>query len=385
MVFNVENSFIFERGKCIPKILNLLIFMSNTGVQKYNVIGLMSGTSLDGVDIAFCRFVLTNKRWTYTIVQAETIAYSSTWKNTLLGLERTDALSFQQTHVEYGSYLGNLVSDFVKKYRIKADFVSSHGHTIFHQPQKKLTVQIGSGSAIAAECKLPVVCDFRSLDVALGGQGAPLVPIGDKLLFADYDLCLNLGGFANVSYEHKQERIAYDICPVNIVMNAICNTLGKEYDNEGKLARKGTINESLLNTLNQLAFYKLPANSPKSLGKEWVIKNIDPLIKKYNLSPSDVLRTFCEHVSIQIANSVNDKKAGKILVTGGGAFNAFLMERIKKHSIHPVIIPANKTIEFKEALIFAFLGVLRMRNEVNCLKSVTGAKHDNIGGAVYIN
>lgn len=359
--------------------------MTNTGIQKYNVIGLMSGTSLDGVDIAFCRFVLKNKCWTYTIVQAETIAYSSTWKNTLLGLERTDALSFQQTHVEYGFYLGKLVSDFVKKYRIKVDFVSSHGHTIFHQPQKKITVQIGSGSAIAAECKLPVVCDFRSLDVALAGQGAPLVPIGDKLLFADYDLCLNLGGFANVSYEHKKQRIAYDICPVNIVMNAICNTLGKEYDSEGKLARIGKIDESLLNKLNQLAFYKLPANSPKSLGKEWVIKNIDPLIKKYNLAPSDVLRTFCEHVSIQIANSVNDKKAGKILVTGGGAFNAFLMERIRKRSKHQVIVPANKTVEFKEALIFAFLGVLRMRNEMNCLKSVTGAKHDNIGGAVYIN
>lgn len=359
--------------------------MSNTGVQKYNVIGLMSGTSLDGVDIAFCRFTFEKKRWTYTIVQAETIPYSSAWKKALLGLEKTDALNFQQTHVEYGSYLGKLVSDFVKKYRLTVDLVSSHGHTIFHQPQKKLTVQIGSGSTIAAECKLPVVCDLRSLDVALGGQGAPLVPIGDKLLFAEYDLCLNLGGFANVSYQHKKERIAYDICPVNIVMNAICNSLGKEYDNKGELARKGKINEALLNALNALAFYKLPANSPKSLGKEWVIKHIDPLIKKHTLAPSDVLRTFCEHVAIQIANSVNDKRSGKILVTGGGAFNTFLMERIKKHSTHQVIIPANKTVEFKEALIFAFLGVLRIRNEVNCLKSVTGAKQDNSGGAVYMN
>lgn len=358
--------------------------MTNTGVQKYNVIGLMSGTSLDGVDIAFCRFVLRNKRWTYTIVQAETITYPSSWKKALLSLEKTDALNFQQTHVEYGFYLGKLVSNFVKKHRITVDFVSSHGHTIFHQPQKKLTVQIGSGSAIAAECKLPVVCDFRSLDVALGGQGAPLVPIGDKLLFSEYDLCLNLGGFANVSYEQKKERIAYDICAVNIVMNAICNRLGKEYDSEGKLARKGKINESLLNDLNALAFYKLPGNSPKSLGKEWVIKHIDPLIKKHNLAPTDVLSTYCEHIAIQIANSVKGKKSGKILVTGGGAFNTFLMERIQKHSTHQVIIPANKTVEFKEALIFAFLGVLRIRNEVNCLKSVTGAKRDNIGGAVYM-
>lgn len=384
MVFNVENSFIFERRKCIPKILNLLIFMTNTGVKEYKVIGLMSGTSLDGVDIAFCKFVLKNKRWTYTIVEAETIPYTSAWKKALLNLERTDALTFQQLHIDYGFYLGKLVSEFIKKHHLKADLVSSHGHTIFHQPQKKLTVQIGSGSAIAAACGLPVVCDFRSLDVALGGQGAPLVPIGDKLLFAEYDLCLNLGGFANISYQYKKERIAFDICPVNIVMNAICVTLGKEYDNKGELAKKGKINEALLNKLNQLAFYQLPANSPKSLGKEWVIKNIDPLIKKFNLSPSDVLRTFCEHIAIQIAKAINDKKSGKMIVTGGGTFNTFLMERIKKHSVHQIIVPAKKTIEFKEALIFAFLGVLRMRNEVNCLKSVTGAKHDNVGGSVYM-
>lgn len=365
--------------------------MTNTGVKEYKVIGLMSGTSLDGVDIAFCNFVLKNKRWSYTIVEAETIPYTSAWKKTLLGLERTDALTFQQTHVEYGLYLGILVSEFIKKHHLKVDLVSSHGHTIFHQPQKKLTVQIGSGSAIAAECNLPVVCDFRSLDVALGGQGAPLVPIGDKLLFVEYDLCLNLGGFANISYnlpspsgEGAGVRCAFDICPVNIVMNAICNTLGKEYDNKGELAKKGKINEALLNKLNQLAFYQLPANNPKSLGKEWVIKNIDPLIKKFNLSPSDVLRTFCEHIAIQIAKAVNDKKTGKMMVTGGGAFNTFLMERIKKHSTHQIIVPAKKTIEFKEALIFAFLGVLRMRNEVNCLKSVTGAKQDNVGGSVYM-
>ncbi len=414
MVFNVENSFIFERGKCIPKILKLLIFMSNTGVTEYNVVGLMSGTSLDGVDLAFCRFTFNNNRWTYDIVEAETTIYSNEWKQALLSLEKTDAFTFQQTHVEYGSYLGYLASDFIKKHGLKVDFVSSHGHTIFHtsfqksflsnikneRSEKKLTVQIGSGSAIAAECSLPVVCDFRSLDVALGGQGAPLVPIGDKLLFAEYNFCLNLGGFANVSYNllspsGKGEpvlsmvegglRCAYDICPVNIVMNEVCKTLGKEYDNEGEFARKGNVNESLLNALDQLSFYQLPINSPKSLGKEWVIKNVDPILKKYDLAPTDILRTFCEHVAIQIANMLNDKPAGKVLVTGGGAFNTFLMECIKKHSVHQIIVPAKKTIEFKEALIFAFLGVLRMRKEINCLKSVTGAKHDNIGGAVYIN
>ena len=356
--------------------------MTKAGAH-YNVIGLMSGTSLDGVDIAFCRFTIDNNKWKYEIVQAETIAYSSDWKKKLLSLEKTDTITFLQTHVDYGFYLGRLVSDFIKKYKIKVDFISSHGHTIFHQPKKKLTVQIGAGSAIAAECNLPTVCDFRSLDVALGGQGAPLVPVGDMLLFSDYDYCLNLGGFANVSYQYNKERIAYDICPVNIVMNAVCETIGKEYDNEGELARSGTINGQLLQELNQLTFYKLPPDSPKSLGKEWVIKNVNSILEKHNLSESDILRTFCEHIANQIAKSLSNKPHGKLLITGGGAYNTFLMELIKKQTTHQLIIPDNNTIKFKESLIFAFLGVRRIRNEINCLKSVTGANRDNVSGVFY--
>jgi len=356
--------------------------MTNTSTY-YSVIGLMSGTSLDGVDIAFCRFSIAENTWWYEIVQGETIPYSTFWKETLLSLEKTDALTFQQTQMDYGTYLGKLAADFIKKYNLKPDFVCSHGHTIFHQPEKKLTVQIGAGSAIAAECSLPVICDFRSLDVALGGQGAPLVPIGDKLLFSEFDFCLNLGGFANVSYEYKKDRIAYDICPVNIVMNAVCQALGKEYDKGGEIARYGVLNKAMLLELNELSFYKLPVDSPKSLGKEWVLHTINPILKKHNLSEAAILRTFCEHVAIQIANVLNTKPKGNLLVTGGGAYNTFLMEIIKTHVIHPLTIPDEKTIEFKEALVFAFLGVLRMRNEVNCLKSVTGAKHDNTGGAIY--
>lgn len=354
--------------------------MTNAGTH-YNVIGLMSGTSLDGVDIAFCRFTIDNNKWKYEIIQAETIAYSSVWKKKLLSLEKTDAITFQQTHVDYGFYLGRLAADFINKYKLKVDFISSHGHTVFHQPEKKLTVQIGAGSAIAAECNLPTVCDFRSLDVALGGQGAPLVPVGDMLLFAQYDFCLNLGGFANVSYRFNKDRIAYDICPVNIVMNAVCERIGKEYDNEGELARNGALNVQLLKELNQLSFYKLPSDSPKSLGKEWVLRNIIPKFKKYNLSERDILRTFCEHAANQISKALNHKPRGKLIITGGGAYNTFLIELIRKQTAHQLIIPDDETIKFKEALIFAFLGVLRMRNEVNCLKSVTGATRDSVGGA----
>jgi anhydro-N-acetylmuramic acid kinase len=357
--------------------------MANKSPQNYAVIGLMSGTSLDGVDIAFCRFIIDNQKWTYEIVCAETVAYPVAWREKLLGLESTDAVTFNQVNVEYGYYLGKLVTDFVKKYSLKPDFIASHGHTIFHQPERRFTVQVGSGNSIAAECGLTTVCDFRSLDVALGGQGAPLVPVGDKLLFEDYSFCLNLGGFANVSYEYDSRRIAFDICPVNIVMNAICNAVGKEYDDGGQLASTGLINQALLNELNALAFYQMPLNSPKSLGKEWVIKNIHPLIEKFKLNERDFLRTFCEHVAIQTAKALNHLDTGKILVTGGGAYNAFLMDAIRRHTSHTVIVPDKNTIEFKEALIFAFLGVLRMRNENNCLQSVTGARYDNCGGAVY--
>ena len=357
--------------------------MTNIGSAKYNVIGLMSGTSLDGLDIAFCRFSVDNNQWKYELLNCQTIAYPEHWKQKLLSLETADAQTFEQTNVDYGHYLGGLVSDFIVRHSIKADFVASHGHTIFHQPEKKLTVQIGAGSAISSRSNLPVVCDFRTLDVALGGQGAPLVPIGDKLLFAEYDFCLNLGGFANVSYEHKGERIAYDICPVNIVMNAIAEKQGKPFDDSGNMAKEGMLSGYLLNEFNQIGFYKMIMDSPKSLGKEWVIKNINPLIEQYEISDEDLLRTFCEHIAFQIGKSLKSKPKGKILVSGGGVYNHFLMECIKQNTEHELVILDKNTIEYKEALIFAFLGVLRMRNEVNCLKSVTGAQRDSCGGAIY--
>jgi anhydro-N-acetylmuramic acid kinase len=352
------------------------------GNAAYKVIGLMSGTSLDGLDIAFCHFSYDGKSWNYSIERAETIPYDQPMKSWLQGLEKTDAVTFQQAHTEFGSYLGKQVKDFIRKNNIEADLIASHGHTIFHQPEKHFTVQIGSGNEIAAITGLPVVYDFRSLDVALGGQGAPLVPVGDRLLFSEYDFCLNLGGFANISYEHKEKRIAYDVCPVNIVMNAIAQRSGKAYDADGEMAREGLLSSYLLNELNQLGFYKMPVDAPKSLGKEWVIKYIDPILESYDLSDEDLLATFCEHIAFQVGKALKNKVKGKLLVTGGGAFNTFLLERIKAHADHEIIIPGRETLEFKEALIFAFLGVLRSRNEVNCLASVTGASADSCGGVV---
>lgn len=356
--------------------------MTNIPPQTYNVIGLMSGTSLDGLDIAFCRFTVDKNGWNYEIIQAETKAYSQEWKERILASETMDALAFQQLNVDYGQFLGRHVSDFIIKYGIKADFVSSHGHTIFHQPDKKLTVQIGAGTAIAAACKLPVVFDFRALDVALGGQGAPLVPIGDQLLFNEFDCCLNLGGFANISYKHNNKRIAFDICPVNILMNAVCEELGKPYDEGGAMARSGMTSKYLLNELNILPYYRLPLHSPKSLGKEWVLEHIHPILDELELESNDLLNTLCEHIAFQIAKALDGKKSGKMLITGGGAYNTYLIERIKAMVAVEVVVPEAFTIEYKEALIFAFLGVLRMRNEVNCLKTVTGAREDSSGGTV---
>jgi anhydro-N-acetylmuramic acid kinase len=353
----------------------------------YSVIGLMSGTSLDGIDIAFCTFSNKVNKWTYKIVAAETITYDRQWQQCLQDAEKTTALEFVLTDTEYGHHLGKLVRSFIKKHRKKPELVASHGHTIFHQPQKGFTTQIGNGAAIAAECGLPVVCDFRSKDVALGGQGAPLVPIGDELLFSKYSFCLNLGGFANVSFNNRKKRVAYDICPVNIVLNALSQKLGKKYDAGGALAHRGKINQSLLKQLNSLPYYK--QKYPKSLGKEWVIATIFPLLKKSGANPFDLLRTFTEHAAMQVGQSsskfeVRGSKINSILITGGGAYNTFLIERIKAYCDNTIIIPDKNTIEFKEALIFAFLGVLRLRGEVNCLSSVTGADNDNVGGCIYL-
>jgi len=341
----------------------------------------MSGTSLDGLDIAFCAFKKRGTRWEYHIIDAETIPYSEAWRTRLATLEHVPAYDFVATDIEYGHLLGQLTKNFMQRHELRPDFIASHGHTVFHQPGLKITAQIGRGSAIAAETGCTVISDFRSLDVALGGQGAPLVPIGDQLLFSDFEFCLNLGGFANISFNQGGKRIAFDICPVNMVLNNLAEKLGAPFDRDGLFARQGKIIPEFLNPLNALPFYSAPP--PKSLGKEWVVNNILPLIPTGSLSVHDLLATYCEHIAIQVASATPGNHQHQVLVTGGGAFNRFLTERIQYHLEPQMVIPDNLAINFKEALIFAFLGVLRLRNEINCLKSVTGASADSSGGAIY--
>lgn len=351
-------------------------------MKKFSVIGVMSGTSLDGVDIAFCKFEFISQKWNYKIIKAETIPYTKNWRDKLQSANELNAFPFIELHKNYGHFLGKSINEFIKKTDIKKiDFISSHGHTIFHQPEKNITFQIGDGSVIAATTKITTISDFRSLDVALGGQGAPLVPVGDNLLFSEYDYCLNLGGFANISFNENKKRIAFDICPVNIIINSLANIINKTFDKNGEIAKKGDLNKNLLNELNNIEFYKKPF--PKSLAKEWLLANFVPIIDKYDLSIEDKLRTIYEHIALQITNITNKKTDNSILITGGGAYNKFLIELIKQKSKNTIVIPSSSIIDFKEALIFAFLGVLRHEKQQNCLSSVTGAKLDNIGGSIY--
>lgn len=336
----------------------------------------MSGTSLDGIDLAHLTFQKTDK-WHFQLEKSTTIPYPKSWKNKLQSLASQDSYTIQKTNLSYGAYLGKHIHNFIHKNQLKVDFIASHGHTIFHQPENGYTLQIGDGQTIANSSKQTVICDFRSLDVSLGGQGAPLVPIGDQLLFSDYDYCLNLGGFSNISFLKEGKRIAFDIGPVNIVLNDLAQKLGKPYDKDGAFAQSGRCIPKLLEQLNSLDYYK--QNPPKSLGKEWVEQHINPILEKYP-NITDLLHTFSEHAAIQIGKTL---QKGECLITGGGTFNAFLIERIGFHSKSQLHIPHKDIINYKEALIFAFLGVLRHRNETNCLSSVTGAKRDSSSGLIF--
>lgn len=353
--------------------------MPQLGRNIYRVIGLMSGTSLDGLDIAYCEFAIEEDKWSFEICKSETIFYSKKWKTTLQQAPNLTKNNLAKLSDEYGHYLGLQTAEFISKHKLEVDLVASHGHTVFHQPSKGITYQIGEGQAIRSHIPCPLVNDFRTPDVKLGGQGAPLVPIGDQLLFSSYEACINIGGFANISALDKGKRVAWDICPANTLMNPIAELLGSSYDANGKWARQGIVNKPLLEQLNALDYYM--ESPPKSLGKEWVEEVVIPIIEKANLQPKDLMHTLLEHISEQIALDL-DGIYGPFLFTGGGVFNTFLMERIQAKTSTKVSIPSKTLIDFKEALIFAFMGLLRWKGEDNILSSVTGAKYNHSAGTI---
>lgn len=358
----------------------------------YKVVGLMSGSSLDGLDIVYTEFHFLNGQWTFKILNTEVAELPAQWITRLKELPEAAAKTLWQAHSHFGGYLGEQVNKFIAQNTLtgQIDFIASHGHTIFHFPDKGFTTQIGDGAALSAITQLPVVCDFRSADVACGGQGTPIVPIGDQLLFNDYRFCLNIGGIANISCKTENGLVAFDICAANQVLNYLANQLGKEYDEAGALARSGELNMPLLNQLNLPGY--LHQAYPKSLDNSFSGQIMLPILSASEISVADKLRTYTEHIAYQIAEHIHQISQRektifgtheKMLVTGGGAFNRFLIERIKAACNIEVIVPTAEVVKFKEAIVIALMGVLRMRNQANVLKTVTGASRDTCGGAVY--
>jgi anhydro-N-acetylmuramic acid kinase len=346
--------------------------------MKKHVIGLMSGTSLDGLDICYAVFNEDNLEQ-FDIIYAETITYAPNFKKKIRDIYSKSALDLVQLDTDLGIFFGEEVQKFIHKYKLsKIDLISSHGQTIFHNPQKGYTTQIGHGAYINAITKIKTISDFRFQDVALGGQGAPLVPIGDIFLFPEYKYCLNLGGFANISIKNKSSIEAFDIVPTNIVLNYYSQKMGKEYDDNGKIASSGQIYKPLLTALNNIQEYQ--SMVPKSFGWEMVEQKIIPLIESFSLDIPDILRTYVEHIAIQIASKAGQ---GKMLVTGGGALNTFLMDRISLLSDSQVVIPEKILINYKEALIFGLLGLLKDMGKINILSEVTGANIDHSSGIIY--
>lgn len=351
----------------------------------FHGIGLMSGTSLDGLDIAYCHFYKNNDSWSYQIDKVSCITFPESLLNQLRFAPKLSSEALLQLDIQYGRWIGEQVNLFTSQNNIQPQFISSHGYTVFHQPKNTFTHQIGNGDAIYAITQIPVVYNFRQLDVCLGGQGAPLVPIGDDLLFDDFDVCLNIGGITNLSFKEENKRVAYDICPANMVLNSLAEMKMMPFDKGGNMAKSGSFIPSLYKRLEDLAYYK--EVYPKSLGFEWVDKNIFSINYFNENSPEDLAHTFVAHIANRIKDAcltidLLESSKKKILVTGGGSHNDYLLESIQNSlkDKFQIIKPNNELINYKEAMIFAFLGLLRLRGETNVLKSVTGASEDSCSG-----
>ena len=343
-----------------------------------NIIGLMSGTSVDGLDVCYVSFP-KNKIEEYEILNCTTVDYPTDLKNQLNNIINYDQRKIKEIDLKFGEFIGLSINKFLKENKLDLpDLISSHGHTVFHKPNISKTLQIGDGRTINKITGIKTVNNFREQDVKLGGQGAPLVPIGDKLLFKKYKYCLNLGGFVNISVKKSNKIFAYDICPLNTVLNFYSKKIGHEYDYDGNFSKTGIINNNLFNELNELSFYF--EKHPKSLGIEFVLEEIFPIIDKYKLSEIDVLATYIKHAAFQISKNILDNE--KVLISGGGSFNKTLIKSLTNYGIN-ISRPNNIIINYKESLIFALLGHLRLNNEINCLKSVTGATRDHSSGDIF--
>jgi anhydro-N-acetylmuramic acid kinase len=358
----------------------------------YKVIGLMSGSSLDGLDIAFVQLDEVRGQWSYEILHAECMPYKAEWAQQLQNASKLSVPEYLRLHTAYGRYTGELVNQFIQDKGIEhqVHFIASHGHTVLHEPAQHTTAQIGCGATIAAVTGLPVINDLRALDVALGGQGAPIVPIGDKLLFGQYDYWLNIGGIANITVPHNDGLLAYDLCAANQVLNTLAGKAGKHMDTNGGMAAEGKLLEDVLASLSSQEYYQRTA--PKSLSNETAMSLVSPSLLEVAYEVPDALHTAVQHIADEVSKAVQlypalGKEQATLLITGGGAFNGFLVQRITEAllplnvSVH---IPDETTIKYKEALVMALIGTLRWREETNVMSRVTGASRDSIGGALWM-
>ncbi len=387
------------RSKGLIQLFKIQLFNYSKSMKRiYTILGLMSGSSLDGLDIACCRFGLKRGEKEeveieWELVKAVTVPFSDKWVARLANLPTQSALAFAKTHTYFGHYMAELVNAFLEKHDITPDYIASHGHTIFHHPDKLMTTQIGDGGALAANTGYTVICDFRTQDIALNGEGTPIAPAADLYLFSDYDFLLNIGGIANITLNDAAGPIAFDIAPANQVLNMLAQQKGMPYDHNGELAASGQLNDSLLSTVNQNDYYQ--QSWPKSLDNQWIHQNVFPVYQNHDAALEDKLHTACHHLAEQTAKAIDqliaqkklNKSSYQLLATGGGALNAFLMDCIRqhcneKHSIE-VVVPSIDIVLYKEAILMGLMGLLRVEGIVNCFSSVTGAKMDTVGGAVY--
>ena len=342
-------------------------------------LGLMSGTSLDGLDMALCRFECNEGKWSVEWLSTRFTAYSVDWRNKLIDSYSKPISESNNLHRDYGRWIAAQVNDFLTK-NDRPNLICSHGHTVKHEPDKGITFQLGDGETIASETGIRTIADFRAMDVSLGGQGAPLVPIGDRLLFSEFDACLNLGGFSNISFDESNRRVAFDICPVNIVLNELAKELAHEFDRGGELARSGNLDGGLLYSLLHLSTEI--QDSRISLSREWIENHLEPALNG-EIATTSKLRTVTEYAAYMISQAIQNHNLKEVLITGGGAYNTFLLERVSSLSEIKINQASDQLIDFKEAMVFAFLGVLRWYGQINVLASVTGAQEDCVSGEIF--
>ena len=354
----------------------------------------MSGSSLDGLDIAYCQFSTINEQVEWKLLQAETIAYPQRWITRLGKLPYQNALIFAKTNTYFGHFMGELVNDFIRRHNVEPDFIASHGHTIFHFPDKRMTTQIGDGGALAAITGFPVINDFRTQDIAIDGEGTPLAPAADRYLFPKHDFYMNIGGISNITCNVNGRYIAFDISPANQALNFLAEQLDLEYDKDGEVARSGKMDAELLAALNDFDYFE--KSYPKSLGNDWIREQFIPTFIRFDSSWEDKLHTATHQIASQTAKAMQaicekeglNKPKYDLFITGGGALNKYLIECIQAATVQVGInttikLPSKSIIDFKEAILMGLLGILRVENRPNCFKSVTGARRDTIGGAVH--